>query len=359
MKNIRHFGVEDIPQVVALSERVFGASNQTSRAALAAYFEEVFFRNPWSDPAFPSLVYEESSGRISGFIGVMPRRLLFCGQPVQLAVGNYFMVEPDRRFTLAGVELAKAFLAGPQDLSLAEGNDFSRRVWEGLGGATEALYSLYWLRPLRPGRYLVSLLSRHGLWTPLALASKPLGWLLDAVGPRLSANLFRQDVPTGSREELNEVAFLECLANFSSHWRLRPHYDSRALQWLLALLAQKRRYGTLRKVLVRSADQQILGWYLYYVNPGGVGEVLQVGAKKNSVLQVLDHLFYEAERQGVVALSGRVDPLFMPEFCVKQCVLRCGPPWMLLHSRRPEILDVIHRGSAFLTRLEGEWWIGF
>ena len=33
--------------------------------------------------------------------------------------------------------------------------------------------------------------------------------------------------------------------------------------------------------------------------------------------------------------------------------------WMLVHSRRPEVLDAIHRGTAFLTRMEGEWWISF
>ena len=29
--------------------------------------------------------------------------------------------------------------------------------------------------------------------------------------------------------------------------------------------------------------------------------------------------------------------------------------WMLMHSKMPGLLDVIHRGEAFLSRLEGEW----
>jgi hypothetical protein len=31
----------------------------------------------------------------------------------------------------------------------------------------------------------------------------------------------------------------------------------------------------------------------------------------------------------------------------------------LVHSRDPEIMAAIHRGEAFLSRLEGEWWLRF
>jgi len=33
--------------------------------------------------------------------------------------------------------------------------------------------------------------------------------------------------------------------------------------------------------------------------------------------------------------------------------------WTLVHSQKPELLDGIHRGDAFLTRLEGEWCMRF
>jgi hypothetical protein len=32
---------------------------------------------------------------------------------------------------------------------------------------------------------------------------------------------------------------------------------------------------------------------------------------------------------------------------------------MIVHARRAELLDRIHRGEAFLTRLEGEWAVRF
>jgi hypothetical protein len=30
-----------------------------------------------------------------------------------------------------------------------------------------------------------------------------------------------------------------------------------------------------------------------------------------------------------------------------------------VQSKKPEVLSAIHRGDAFLTRLEGEWWARF
>jgi len=140
---------------------------------------------------------------------------------------------------------------------------------------------------------------------------------------------------------------------------LRPEYDHRSLQWLLEMAAQKNRPAALRKVVVHGAGQETLGWYLYYVNPGKASEVLQIVAKDTSVPEILDHLFYDARLQGTVALSGRLDPRFMRDLSERHCLFHFGGSWMLVHSRNSELLQAIHRGDAFLTRLEGEWWIGF
>src|SRR5438046_196924 len=46
---------------------------------MTAYFERIFFQNPWVDADLPSLVYEDETGRVGGFVGVVPRRMLFLG----------------------------------------------------------------------------------------------------------------------------------------------------------------------------------------------------------------------------------------------------------------------------------------
>ena len=176
---------------------------------------------------------------------------------------------------------------------------------------------------------------------------------------RLPESPFRVSRPSVSGSELDAKTLLDFLSELSRSWTLRPEYDERSVNWLLEVLAQKSEHGTFQGVAVRDSAGEPVGWYLYYRNRGGIGEVVQVGAREEWTGQVLDHLFYHAWRAGVLALSGRIEPRFLPEFRDRRCVFLHRGYWMLVHSRRPETLEPIHRGEALLTRLEGEWSMQF
>lgn len=358
MAKVRRFVADDIPEVANLHENVFGSDRKSSPQVLRSYLAELFVHNPWYDESLPSLVYEDHVGRIVGFLGVMPRRMSIGGRPIQVAISHTFMVQPERRSTLAGVELLKVFFAGRQDLSMAEGNDFSRKMWEGLGGTTELLYSICWMRLLRPSQYFVSFLAKQGV-SRVTFALRPFCRIVDAMAARMPQSPFRQVPPRVSGENLEEETFLASLSVFAGGRWLRPEYDASSLSWLLGMVARKKKPGTCRKVIVRGAEKEILGWYIYYAIPGGAGEVVQIVARDTSANEVLDHLFYDAWRHGVVAVSGRLEPRFMQALSRKYCLFDWDGRWMLVHSRDSGLLQAIHRGDAFLTRLEGEWWIGF
>src|SRR5437870_12027031 len=105
----------------------------------------------------------------------MPRRMSFNGRQITISVSSQFIVDPDSRSELAGVQLLKTHLTGPSDLTLTdEANNISRKLWEGLGGDTAPLFSIQWTRLLRPCRYAVSLVERAGLAWPLSWAMKPV-----------------------------------------------------------------------------------------------------------------------------------------------------------------------------------------
>ena len=110
-------------------------------------------------------------------------------------------------------------------------------------------------------------------------------------------------------------------------------------------------------MLVRDVRGDVLGWYLYYLRPGGVGEVVQIGATHDSIGEVLAHLFFDAWRRGALAVSGQLDPAFMEALSEQHCLFDSGAFWTLLNSNDFEVLEAIYRGDAFLTRLEGEGWI--
>lgn len=357
MKGIRPCLKEDLPDVAALHESVFQRASGLSTAALTTYLEEVFFGNPWCDPTMPSLVYEENR-RIIGFLGVVPRKMLLKGRRIRVAVGSQLMVDPISRCSHAAFQLQHRFLSGPQELSLSDGaNDLGHKLWETAGGRTSLLYSMHWTHILRPAEFAVWRLSKRKGFAPIRML-KPLSVVLDTAErhlPRSPLRIKWQD----PEEDLTEKTLLECLSESTAMQSLRPEYNEQSLKWLLDMACRKESRGTLHKVVVRTRQGSIAGWYLYYVKPSGVSEILQIWGRNSQIGSVLDHLFYHARRRGAVAVNGRMEPAFAEALWRRRCLFRLEGPWFLHYSRHPDIRQAIDSGDAFFTRLEGEWWMRF
>ncbi len=360
MATIRIFTEDDVPGAAALFARVYPEHRWRSQAAFESYFREIVFDNPWRDPEVPSWVAEED-GRISGFYVVLPRRMLLRGRPIRVAVGCQFMVNRDKRDTLTALQLAKACISGPQDLTLVDGaNDLSRRMWMGIGGTASLLYSLQWTRPLRPARYVLSLLEERAAFPlPLALAARPLGALADALVSRLRPNRFLREQTELTEDALDPGTMLVHLPDMLRASALQPVYDARSLAWLFDQMARKTHHGRLRARAVRDHRERLLGWYLYYVQMGGVSEVVQLAARDGLYDRVLQRLLADAWRHGATAVRGRLDPQFALELSDRHCWFRCEHGWTLVHSQHADIMAAINQGDAFLGRLEGEWWLRF
>jgi len=359
IKPVRPFAKEDIPRVADMFQRLLLSEGPSLRAgspaALPEYFEEIFFHHPWYDEDFPSLVYQESDGKIIGFLGVVTRPMLFRGQPIRMAVSFHLMVEPQSRSSLAGVQLLKAFFSGPQDLSLTDGaGEVGRKVWQGVGGATAYLYSQLWTRILRPTRYVADLLGTGRTFSPIARALSPLCNLADATAARVLPRRFSIPQTHYSEEELDVETLLDRLPQFTKFAALQPVYDDHSLGWLLAHAGKMKHYGDLVKVLVRDSRREVVGWFMYYLKPGGTSTVFQFVARKGAINEILDSLFNHARRHGSAAINGRLYPNYMQELSDKYCYFDRNCSWVLVHSNNDELLNVIHRGDAFLTGLEGE-----
>jgi len=358
---LRIFTEDDVPGAAALFARVYPERRWRSQAAYEAYLRETLFDNPWRDPEVPSWVAEED-GRISGFYAVVPRRMILRGRPLRVAMGCQFFVDRDQRHSLTALQLVKACISGPQDLTLTDGADEkSRRMWIGLGGTAPLLYSLYWTRPLRPARYVLSLVDEHASLPPaLTFAARPLGALADALAARLHPKRFRfhREETELVEDALDPATMLAHLPEVLHGSTLQPVYDARSLAWLLEQTARKTHFGRLRARAVRDRER-LLGWYLYHVQAGGVSEVVQIAARDGSFDRVLLRLLADAWRHGAAAVRGRLDPRFANEFSGRHCWTRTDATWTLVHSRHRDVMDAIHQGDAFLSRLESEWWLRF
>ena len=360
MTTIRVLAEDDIPGAISLLGRVYPESRWTSQSACETYFREMFFNSPWRDPELPSWVAEED-GRICGYYAVLPRPMLFRGRPIRVAVASQFVVDPNQRHNLTTLQLAKACLSGPQDLTLTDGaTDLGRSMWIGIGGTAPLPYNLHWTRPLRAARYALSLLQQRGRFpASLAFAARPLGAVADALAIRLRPNRFLRKETELAEEALEPAAMLAHLPEVLHGTALQPLYDARSLAWLLDQTARKTSLGRLRARSVLDGERRLMGWYVYYLRAGGVSEVVQLAARPDAFDRVLQRLLADAWRLGAAAVRGRLDPRFAKELSHRHCWFRMEGPWTLVHSRNADILAAIRQGDAFLSRLEGEWWLRF
>ncbi|HTW57392.1 MAG TPA: hypothetical protein VMD99_04655 [Terriglobales bacterium] len=356
---VRPLAEADIPQVVDLYWKYMRKREGSAPPALRTTFHNLYFINPFVDPAFPPLVYEDKGGKIVGFLGTVVRKMNLCGEPIRVAFGGNLVVHPDSRSHLAAPRLLGTFMAGNQDLSLTDSaNDLSRKLIERLGFHAVPALNIHWARPLRPSHYLVYALSRAtgpAVATTLKIVSKPFCAVADGLAARLSFSPFRQTTPALQGAEADVETLLQCQVEFRQTYSLWPEYDAQSLKWLLNFMDHMPVRGDLRKIVLRDAQQKIVGWYIYYVKRGAIGEVVQVGGNPKSTKNILDHLFHDARQQGVIGLHGVVDSRRMADFSDKNCLFTCRGGWSMAHSRNLELLDVLDRGAGFLSRLDGEW----
>lgn len=359
MAKVREFGEADIPAVVGLFEQVYPEQRWTSRTACEQYYREIFFANPWRDLELPSWLAEES-GRVVGFLGVLPRRMQFGSRPIRVAVGSMFMVHPEWRRTLLPMTLMKRVASNAQDLFVTDGaNEELRRLWPTIGGRVPLLQNLDWTRLLRPAGYALDLFDKGKRRRGLHLAARAPCALADAVVARLRPNRFNRRDEQLTDEPLDAAAMLEHMpAIVNGGHPLYAQFDRESLTWLLGQAARKLRHGRLRARAV-CEQRRLLGWFVYYADRGTTNEVLQVAACDGAYDRVLGQLFRDAWHQGASALRGRLDPHHLGQLSDRHCWMRREGAWTLVHSRHADIVAAIERGAAAFGRLDGEWWLRF
>jgi hypothetical protein len=356
VSRIRPVSAEDLPQVASLFEMVMRSGGRTPPPRLAAYFERTLLDTPWADPEIPSLVYEGDDGRILGFLGAHVRRLRFDGRPIRMACPGQLVSDPGRRHHAAGTLLMRKFLSGAQDLTVAEGTIAVRRMFESLGGVALQSPSINWTRLLSPARALGDELLARTRRRRLGTSARPVLAAADAGATRIFSALRLPEPPTQD-EPLTPEALIEHLPLIHQGMRVIPDYSEAFLRWLFAEMAFVRTRGALVCRLVRDEDR-VLGWYVTYMPSGAAGQVMQIAAADRDLGAVIDHLFHHARRSGTTALEGRLEPSLYEPLSGRRCLLRYGSR-VLAHCREPELLEAVTLGQAFLTRMDGEWWMGY
>jgi hypothetical protein len=345
----------DLRQVTELYERAVRVGGGMPPPGLASYFERTLLDYPWADPDVPPLVYDAGDRGIVGFIGSHVRRLLIAGRPIRMGCAGQLFTDPlERRFGV-GARLLRSYLAGPQELTITDGaNAVVHEMWVRLGGYALHPGSLIWTRLFRPGRAV------GDLWLELKgkrRLRRVAGRAWHAVDAPIS-RIARPPVWPGGvdAEGLTPRAMVEHQRDVVGKARLWVDYDEPFLEWLFREMAAVRTRGTLVRRLLRR-DDRVLGWYVAYLKPRGLSQVMDVKAARAELGTVLDCLFAEAWHGGAAALEGRLESDLYEPLSTRRCLVRYGQR-SLFHSRDPEVLAAISLGKSALTRLDGEWWMG-
>ncbi len=360
MSSIRPMEARDIVEVADLYELVIRSGRPAAPPELVRYVERLTFEQPSADPELPSLVYDDPGQGILGFIAAYPRRFVHGKAPVRVVCSGQLVAHPDARSQGVGALLLRKLLAGPQDLTMTDGaTDEVRVMWERLGGVSNAIASTGWTRVLSPARHRAEAMARR---LRLGHAPAPGAWrTLDRAvrrrRPAASQAGAGDDGAAGpaTSRPLATSTVVDELPRLARRFPLRPAYSADMLEHLFTEMAEVTSRGPLVRREVRHADDRCAGWYVAYVPPGGVAQVVHIAGADLDV--VLETLAADAEEAGATALQGRIDPYLYPS--VRDDRHRLHPTaWSLVHARDPAVLGAVLGGQALLTRMDGEWWMG-
>lgn len=348
----------DVPALADLHCEVFYEGRRVASDGLRRYYREVFFGGPWRDPDCPSFVYRNLDGRLTGFIGCVPRRMQFDGSEIRVVVLHRLMVSRESDSSMPGLDLLKRVYEGSQELTFSDGvNDQGRAIEEFAGASTSWLYSTNWIRPLRPTSFLIGMLSRRSRgFRSIAWLLEPAARALDWLMRRLRYAPLALDGPETLDVSVDASRLADCLSRFSRSHRLRPIYDADSMGWLLDFLHRNDPRGELKGSIVTDARGTAIGAFLYYIDAFGIAEVMLLSGEARRRGKLLKHLLHHAAQAGAVGIGGRVEPRFLPELWEQGALLK-GGDWAMVHARLPAIAEAINAGDAFLSALEGELWL--
>lgn len=343
---------DHLPDIADLFLEQAGTAVERRRDRAAAYLGNLYLEAPYVDHTVPSLVSIASNGEVDGFLGAMPGWIRFRDRRMQYAASGPLLTRVASRSRTPGAFLIRAFLSGPQELSLTDGcNEQAWRVFSAAGAEVVGLPSVRWVRPLRPFRmagWFASERYRRG---------QSLISLLGAIDRAVARRLVPAPVDTAARP-LSPPDLISAAAPLACGFDVVPEYTEDEIKWKLQHMAETTAKGTLRCLLVTDAAGRSLGWLVYHLEVGGICRVVQLGATTKTAPQVLAHLMADAYRSGGGAVYGRIEPHFRAPLRNEPIVLRPASPLMVVHSDDDRLRAAIHGGRAFLTRLEGENWTG-
>ncbi|WP_246730114.1 hypothetical protein [Nitratireductor mangrovi] len=350
---------DDVPEVARLFQSILRKTRAPVTSDLEAYLGRIFLDSPDRDPEINSFVHLRHDGKPDGFVGVLPLPMLVDNRHVRGALCGTLMVDNHAGNPFAGARLMRAFLGGPQDISLTEtANDISTTMWRKLRATVLPDHSLEWLRIIRPAGFAAEMVGTA--FAPLRLL-RPLARPLDAVmrrrggGPQWSH--LPVEAPEGTLEssEVDDDETADLFTTFTVGYAARPSWRPDSLSRMIRESRRKAAWGTMvrRKVVARGGRP--VGLFLYYGDAGRIGRVVQILFAPGQAGAVIDSMLADAAGRGLVALRGRTMPALLEAMLGRRFAFVHASS-SIVHARDRQLLEPFLAGKAFFNGFAGESW---
>ncbi len=334
---------EDVEELATLFNRVFLECTEPPSAAFCAYFERVFFTDPWrSLNVSPSWVYKTADGVIGGFFGAHPRRLLFEGRPITaVAVGQY-MVDPGLRGQGIARQLAQKMVDGPQIITFTtSATEVSSKIFRSVGFWHPRFEGMKWYRRFRRSR-IAGLLDR----------------LRRSVRGSSSNTIEYGDVtcrPIGDAAELHDLR-----KKHRTHFSLCSDFDLEHARWTWNMLEDATAGRRLAGCVMSSGGDGASAWVVYHVSPGGTARIHEFACPPGRAREFMPAFCRYAADCGVREIIGHCsDPEITATALEQGAEVKDVFSGWAVHCKDPAVQSAILNGEVFWSQLDGESWLSF
>lgn len=344
--------VDDVPQVARLyADRLLPKAQADADPTLVQRrLVQAYFEHPWPSDDIASIVCEDDGGRIIGFLGVTPRPMVWRGEALRAAIIGNLVVAQDKAAAGASHSIISQFVAGPQDLAISDfALDVTRRISDRYGGATIRLLSQFWSLDLSPATLAAQSRVAQRLGPAQSLL-RPMARAIDAADRRVRRGPWWMEPAQSSVHPLSMQRMAQLIDEHGGD-SIKPVYTAETLERLLA--PPRGLEGRIVAREVKNPDGHTLGSFVFYLD--GDAELVHMGAALGAGDRVFRAAVQHATERGAGAMTGRILPPLMRDMS------RAGArfytdSWLILHTRRPDIVAAFHAGDVFFNALDGEVW---
>jgi hypothetical protein len=354
-RQIRPMTVEDIPQVGRLFNKIFRKKTGDSSTAFNDYFKYLFFGSPFYEIQYGSFVHETENGIINSAILAIPMQYSIDGRLIIARLLCAFMTDPDMSCRGAA-ELALTMRPRHQDLCFTDSaSPVSADHWRAVNGTLMPLHGLDWYRVFRPAGFFAQTSGKHSALLRLA-ARLPLARPADRLAKRMVAS-FNAEHPHGMHdEEMSSELFLATISDFLSPYSVHPVWSEPELGWILGIARQNSSLGSMHIRSVWDAKAELNGCFIYFGQPGGVAQIMNVFCQRNREHAVINQMMHHLDQSGFVGARGHVQPRQLEALSRHRGMFYRHRAHTCVSTRFGSVTEAIERNDMLVGGLAGESW---